>query len=233
MKIKRLLWMLIFTLLMTRDSSAFSISGESKIPEAGELEEIVNASEEMRDYLIKTDKEQRIKAKNFTVNISTFLPVTSLSGKTKYLLFIATRTTEEENPIQSIAGVYLKGPGVVKILASGFAHNLNVRKFLVNKNTDYVLVEGVCGGNCSWEADASLFEFDEQKMTFENKFKLPFFHHMSADGCDGSSNYIDKAELKGGDWLDNGLREIIAEITRDDMGSEPPEKIKKIVEHYS
>ena len=72
---ERLLRSVILTLLITVASSASSASGESKMPEAGELEKIVNASGEMRDYLINTDKEERIKAKDFTINISTLFPV--------------------------------------------------------------------------------------------------------------------------------------------------------------
>jgi len=219
----------IFWVIITFSVSAIS----NEPPKISEIENILNSSKEMKDYLIQTDEEERIKVKDYVVGISTIVAVTSLSGKTKYLLFVATRTiTDNDYPVQNIAGVYLPQDEKVIVLASGFNKDFAIRQFFISKNTDYVLVEGVCG-RYDWRASSRLFEFDEFKKSFTNKFDFPYFEHVVADGCESSSNYIDRANLKYGEWLDNGFREIIAEISREDLGSNPPEEIKKIVEHYS
>lgn len=211
------------------------LSAKEQITKIQEIEKNIADSSEIIGYLINTNKIREIDLNNFRVNISSYSAYTSFSGKTKYLLFIAKIYGEEDKFIINIAGAYFPYSKTVKIFGGQSIGDIKLKRFVLSKIKDYVLFEGSCNDyyDCLSVMKSELFEFDEKQLMFNKIFDFPLFEHVQGDGCDSTTNYIDRAEIKEGEWIEGGLREVIVNIKREDIGSNPPERIKEITEKYS
>lgn len=139
----------------------------------------------------------------------------------------------EDNISSDICGVFNLKTSVVYILSNKARQNLTLRRFQLSKSTDYILMDGGCGDSCDWEGATELFAYNSNMEEFEKIWAINTYERRSADGPDSTTDYIDRGTLSEGERENEGMKEIVLSIKREDRYSEPPQKVKEIKEWYS
>lgn len=139
----------------------------------------------------------------------------------------------EDDMSNDVCGVFDLKNSLVYILSDKVRHGVSIRPFPLSKTTDFVLLDGVCGFDCQWEGLSELFAYNGPGGGLEKIWDVSTYRHVSADGCDSSSDYIDRGVLSEGVRGAENMREIVLSISREDRHSEPPQDIKEIKEWYS
>lgn len=162
----------------------------------------------------------------------------SRSTSEPLVLFCGTSGPENRPDVESdnsddICGLFDLKNSLVYILSNKTRPDIAIRPFPLSKTADFILLEGVCGRySCKHDGISELFEYNGSSGTLSKIWATNTYNHISADGCDSSSEYIDRGVLSEGIRGAENMREIVLSINREDKHSEPPQEIKEIKEWY-
>jgi len=175
--------------------------------------------------------EFHIKALSLTKSRSAGEPLVLFCGT---FLGPASRSDIEDEMSDDVCGIFDLKESLVHVLTNKARPDISIRPFPVSKSADFVLLDGVCGDySCKWHGTSELFEYNGSSGTLNKIWAANTYDHVSADGCDSSSEYIDRGVLSEGLRGAENMREIVLSINREDKHSEPPQEIKEIKEWYS
>ncbi len=218
--------------------SAFAMEGQA-FPSEKEVRQKIEAAmldQEARrqiDGVVLFQEEPtefRIKTLSITKSRSTSEPLILFCGTSA----AGNRPDIEEGGSEDICGVFDMKRLFVYILSDKARPGISIRPLPLSKTTDLIILDGACGEySCDHYGVSVLFEYNASAGALGKIWSVNTYSHVSADGPDGSSEYIDRGVLSEGVRGSENMREIILTTTREDIRSEPPEKIKEIKEWYS
>lgn len=180
---------------------------------------------------ITTDETTEFRTKTLSIT-------KSRSSSEPLILFCGTfsgpgnQPDIEDDRSNDICGVFDLKNSLAYILSDKARNDISIRPFPLSKTVDFVLLDGACGFNCRWEGMSELYEFDASSGSVKKVWGINTYSHVSADGCDSMSDYIDRGVLSEGLRGAENMREIVLSINREDVHSEPPQDIKEIKEWY-
>ncbi|MEW6012110.1 MAG: hypothetical protein ACP5SD_02910 [Elusimicrobiales bacterium] len=208
---------------------------EKRYGEYGVVVSEINNSDSLQIFLNALSAESRIRGINYLEN---FEFKKMKEKKSLFYVFMAERDIDRkfyfedgEDKKQKIAGVYFPESKKIVFVSHGTDEDFRIKTFNLKDGESFILIEN--SGEDSFYKSAGLYKIDVDGKDVILLGSFPSYSHISADGCDSSSNYIEKSVITEGDLRDNGYREVVVNINIEDISSHPPIEEKNREEIYS